>query len=249
MKRLSTSRFKEVRAGHPTVLAPDDPAVIEARPIYTNVATEQDHRFGIGEPFPNETVLKDGRDNRKLHSITYGVPIFTVTLRERADCPAHCAQFRSCFGNHMNWARRFIIGDAFYEAVQLECELLSLDFPDGFRIRLHTLGDFVSVEYVQFWEQMLELHPALLIYGYTHWRKSDEIGREIEKLNRRYQHGRFCIRWSDGSGEWSTRVFDTPSAEPIRDGYSMCPHEIKGTSCADCKVCWESPKPIGFTQH
>ena len=248
-RRLSTSRFKSVRAGHAIVLAADHPAMVENRPLFTNAATADKHRHGVGPVYPGETVLKSGANNRKIHSVRFGIPDFTLTLRERTDCPLHCAERARCLGNHEFRHRRYEVTSAFYRAVRDECELNSLLHPDGWRLRLHVLGDFISPAYVRFWAEMLAKHEPLGIWGYTHWRKTDPIGRELEKLNRQYQHGRFCIRWSGGHGAWSTRVFDTHSDERVRDGYTMCAHEFKGIACADCTLCWTSPKPIGFTAH
>jgi hypothetical protein len=253
-RNLSRSRFAKVKEpGSAHVLPPFHPAMIENRPLFAKRATEETRRQGfhggIGVPLAGENVIKAAENNRKIHSASFLEPIGTITLRERTDCPLHCPIRDICYGNSMPWARRFIVGPEFYAAVQRDCELWSLNNPSGWRLRLHVLGDFNSVTYVRFWARMLAEFAPLKIYGYTAWRSTDPIGREIDALNRKYEYERFCVRFSNSTGPWSTRVFRTVSTEHIRDGHMMCLHEIDGRGCADCKACWQSPVPIGFTAH
>jgi hypothetical protein len=44
-----------------------------------------------------------------------GFFIFTLTLEERATCPRTCLEWKTCYGNSMNWARRIKHGRAFEE--------------------------------------------------------------------------------------------------------------------------------------
>jgi hypothetical protein len=65
---------------------------------------------------------------------------------------------------------------------------------EGIVIRLHVLGDFYSVDYVKFWEEMLIRHPKLCLFGYTA-RKGDNIAHAIWLLNKRFSD-RCVIRHS-----------------------------------------------------
>ena len=42
-------------------------------------------------------------------------------------------------------------------------------------IRLHVLGDFYSVGYVEMWRKLLVLHKNLYVWGYTHVTPSDNL--------------------------------------------------------------------------
>jgi hypothetical protein len=82
--------------------------------------------------------------------------------------------------------------------------LLSVRNRVGVLIRLHALGDFFSVEYVEFWGRMLTKHPNLAIYGYTA-RKSGPIMWAIGQLYGAFQD-RALIRYSDGGFPFMSTV-------------------------------------------
>ena len=98
-----------------------------------------------------------------------GFPIYGLTLEEACDVsdklpplalvlwkPAHAVELR-----------RWQAGPDLEWRLAREVALLSIDRPKGFAIRLHDLGDFYSTDYVALWARLLELHPALHVWGYT----------------------------------------------------------------------------------
>ena len=57
-------------------------------------------------------------------------------------------------GNRMNFADRVQADADLFWRLQREVQLLAAEHPDGFAVRLHILGDFFSVEYVQLWARL-----------------------------------------------------------------------------------------------
>jgi hypothetical protein len=225
-------------------LAPDHPAMIDNRPLFT---------WKIGEPAQGERVIKSGSHNRKLDAGTFrGVdrkhPIMGITLRERTDCPPTCVARDVCTGNKMHYARRFVVGPRFYDFVTRECAELSLDYPDGWLLRLHILGDFVSAEYVGFWEQRLVENPPLKIFGFTAHERGNEIGRRIDAVSEKFGWRRFAIRFSGGTGPTrSAHVLNDLPSEKVVDGFHVCPAKMHwAESCSRCGLCWNSELNIGF---
>jgi hypothetical protein len=129
-----------------------------------------------------------------------------------------------------------------------ECTELSLDFPDGWLLRLHVLGDFPSLEYVDFWAERLAEHGPLRIFGFTAHERDSQIGQRIHALTEKFGWRRFAIRFSGGKGPTrSARVWTTPVREKVRDGFHVCPAKMHwAESCARCGLCWTSELNIGF---
>ena len=117
-----------------------------------------------------------------------------------------------------------------------ELEHLSKVHPEGFVIRLHVLGDFFSIDYVEFWANALRAYPMLHLFGYTH--RTGEIGEAIAK---HLQNDRAWIRFSDRGGDMSANV----GGEGI-----ICPEQTgKTASCLTCGLCWTTTKAIAFIEH
>ena len=122
-------------------------------------------------PVEGNTILKPGRNNKKLgFKITSkrwkGKKLYSLTLTERDTCPTSCHHWEDCYGDNMPFAHRF---RAVGLEQKLETELAALieSNPSGIVVRLHVLGDFYSIDYVKFWEEMLFKHPSLCLFGYT----------------------------------------------------------------------------------
>lgn len=93
-----------------------------------------------------------------------GAKMLCLSLTERATCPKSCRHWRDCYGNNLHLSNR-ILTDGLMEA--LEAEISALNPKKKFAIRLHIIGDFWSVEYVEFWRRMLETYPNIMIWGFT----------------------------------------------------------------------------------
>ena len=118
--------------------------------------------------YPYE-IIKRSRNSklgRKVNKGRWrGMPIYTVTLPERRTCPAYCEQWGICYGNHMPFAHRIDPlpdPELFIQRIQEEVAVLSYKHRrTGFVVRLHVLGDFFSVEYVEAWYRLFTKYDNL----------------------------------------------------------------------------------------
>jgi hypothetical protein len=134
--------------------------------------------------------------------------------------------------------------------LEREVALLDIGHPDGFAVRLHILGDFYSVEYVDLSGKLLERHPALHIWGYTA-HIDGPIADALAALVKRYPD-RFVIRFSDAPEPFAagptTITIELPHQTPA--DAILCPEQIAKTeSCSTCALCWQSKRRIAFLQH
>jgi hypothetical protein len=229
----------------------DHPAVVAGRTVFpTTVRQPSRDANGLW-------ALKSGVNNRKIGGLILkarwkGLPVYTLTLEERATCPTTCRHWRSCYGNKMHRAQRMQAGPDLEWRLERDVARLRMKHPDGFAVRLHTLGDFNSVEYVEFWGRLLERHPALHIWGYTARCniKDDPIAAALVALIKR--HGdRFAIRFSDAPFPFpfpATITVETEAQKPA--DATVCPEQVgKTESCSTCALCWQTDKRIAFIQH
>lgn len=166
-----------------------------------------------------------------------GLPSYTLTLEERATCPS-CPIWDDCYGNNMPFATRFDASDGgglLVAALRPELDVLDALHPDGYSIRLHVLGDFFSVEYINFWHAQLHRRPGLMLFGYTH--VGGTMRAAIDKVFD--HHGfRFNILQSDGLLNGSGRPVALLETSPGADQLPMCPYyQEKVEDCLDCGLC------------
>jgi hypothetical protein len=182
-----------------------------------------------------------------------GFPAYTLTLEERATCPTSCRHWRSCYGNKMHWTERMEAGTDLEWRLIREIALLDIDHPNGFAVRLHNLGDFYAVGYVELWRTLLERHSALHVWGYTARvdAKDDPIAAALVAVVQRHWN-RFAIRFSNASLS-STECPTTISIETAHQkppDAILCPEQVgKTESCSTCGLCWNSKRRIAFLQH
>lgn len=196
-------------------------------------------------------ILVSGMNSRKTgRQVTKGkwagMPIYTLTLEERATCPATCREWSTCYGNNMHFARRIIADEVFEARLSAELENLNTLHPKGFVVRLHILGDFYSTEYVDLWRRALDELPALRVFGYTARLLSDPIGQLLFRLAA-MRWDRFAMRFSGvGMQTMASEVVDTPDqAIGI-----LCPAQAnEKLSCATCALCWSTERTISFLRH
>lgn len=214
-----------------------------------------DLRSALGETiFPTtrrhpkelKRVLKEGKNSRKIGShITKGrwkgMPIFTLTLEERATCPRSCLEWSNCYGNHMHFAQRIQPGHDLTAALEKELQKLNRNHRKGFAVRLHVLGDFYHENYVYFWAHMLDQFKRLHVFGFTAHQKNTPIGSVIDWMNG-YWDDRFYIRFSGIDTEVVDRKEEVSGI--------LCPvQEDKTDCCGTCGLCWQTTKKISFLRH
>ena len=242
MKLHAKRRFQsKPTVGAPYALAKDHPAVVEGRTLF---------RANVVTPGSQLRLLKSGEHSKKIGShvtkgLLRGAPIYTLTLEERATCPADCAHWRDCYGNRMHWSKRIQPGEEFLPRLGAELGRLQ-EMHEAFLVRLHVLGDFYSVEYVHFWQAALHRLTGLFIYGYSA-RRGCDIAGALDIMN---LHPRASIRWSDG-GEGEFRSVTVSDESQAREaGAVVCPAQTGKTECCGtCALCWATPKTIAFLRH
>lgn len=225
-----------------------DPAAMEGHTRYKAM---------VFQPDEHTRVFKSGHHNKKigkkvLRGRWSGMPIYTLTLEERATCPRSCHHWLDCYGNKMHWSQRLAHGQELEEFMELELMRLQQTHPGGFVIRLHILGDFYSIGYVVRWLGWLKQFPALRVYGYTAHRPGTPIGDSVNALRKRIPE-RFAIRVSLPAGE---AVRGWPAAVTVRPGEQRppgvsCPAQQDQTECCStCALCWDMmDKAVLFVEH
>lgn len=237
-------RFESIEAkGSRSRLSESHPALVEGRTIMPP---------RVFAPGDLPRLLVSGVNSRKIGKKVMkgrwrGFPIFTLTLEERATCPRTCAEWRTCYGNNMQYARRIAHGPELETMLWGELEAKHAEHPGGFAVRLHVLGDFYSTEYVDLWRRALAAFPSLHVFGFTaRHPENDPIGRELHRLVITHWH-RFAIRYSGvHAREGGAIVIERGDATP----HVVCPAQTGGTDCcATCALCWHSDRTIAFWRH
>lgn len=198
------------------------------------------------------TILKQGKDSRKLGDIVEkgrwkGQKIFCLTLEERHTCPRACLEWATCYGNGMPFAHRIMDDGTLLRRLWGELAALNARHTRGFVVRLHVLGDFYSVEYVEFWRQALIDFPALNVFGFSaRWDYAQSLDKALLELVVD-QGERFMIRFSGADIDtFGSQVVDAP--EEARG--ILCPAQSdEKRSCASCALCMNSNRTITFLRH
>lgn len=212
------------------------------------------HRKGVKPVSDVKNVLVSGHNNVKIGrdvrkgKLFRGYWIYTLSLEERATCPRTCRHWETCYGNNMPYAKRIEHGPALEAQLAREIPaLLSVRGRPGILVRLHALGDFYSVGYVEFWDRMLRTYPNLAVYGYTARRLDDPIGLAVAWL--KAAHGeRFAVRYSDGGAALDCTL-SVRTADPVPDAF-LCPEQTGATAgCGTCGLCWGTRRNVAFVEH
>jgi hypothetical protein len=238
----ATSRFILNVHGHAdraqAALRDNHPALREGRTIFpTTVHSAKDAHH----------VLISGHDNGKLGAVVSkgawaGMPMYHLSLEERATCPRSCQQWDTCFGNAMPLAKRWRFDGHLRTALDRDLERLDVQHPHGYVVRLHVLGDFPNRLYVAAWAAWLQQHPLLRIWGYTAHLRESETGFAIAHLTLVYPE-RFRIRFSVGAGAphgpaQTTVLWRQPESHRVPEGL-VCPLQLQKTrTCGSCALCW-----------
>ena len=198
------------------------------------------------------SVLKKGSSNKKLgFKVTAkkwrGKRLYSLTLVERETCPTTCHHWEDCYGNNMPFAHRFST-NGIEDKLRIEIASLLEKHKEGIVIRLHVLGDFFSVDYVKFWEDMLFENKKLCLFGYTGRQLDTRIGNAIRILNLRF--GERCVIRHSWNKE-SKGISELYAAEESFEGKSfICPEQTgKVKDCASCGLCWTTNKTVKFLSH
>lgn len=245
--RGTLARFAGIKPGGRAVrLAADHPATLEGRTLFPSTVVHAD---------TSPRLLVSGANQRKIGKLITkgrwkGMPIYCLTLEERATCPRSCAVWHECYGNNMHLARRHRHGEALEHRLIDELLELGKAHPDGFVVRLHILGDFYSVAYVELWHELMKLIPSLHVFGFTAHRPASEIGRAIVRWLAwadDFTDTRAWIRFSGFEAHGlGALVIDNPSDSR----HVVCPAQTGATDCCGtCGLCWTMDRTIEFVRH
>ena len=177
-----------------------------------------------------------------------GYVIFTLTLEERATCPRECYHWDDCYGNNMAFAHRIEHGPALEAKLEQELSELCATYK-GVIVRLHVLGDFYSVQYVELWQSFLSKYDNLAVWGYTGNTRNSDIGLAIRAVRGGFGN-RFAVRFSNDL-DFAFSANSTERAEPVAGQSFICPEQTGQVSnCANCALCWSADdRQVLFMTH
>ena len=211
----------------------------------------------------SERVIKESTNVKLGKRVTKGklkgFKILTVTLEERKTCPRSCAHWANCYGNNMPFATRYAANDNLVERMESELVELQRKNPKGFLVRLHILGDFYSVAYVDKWKEWLARFPALHVYGYTANQPDAQdatesgIGQAVLSIQQS-EPIRFAVRFSGNFEREDMTALsgdDARATDMVATGKAfVCPVQTgKTDSCGTCGLCWTASKAVVFLTH
>ena len=230
-------------------LPADHDAVREKRTLFPST---------VVDPADSPRLLVSGENNPKLGDrVTKGpwkgMPIYQLTLEERATCPETCHHWLTCYGNGMQRARRHRPSPDLPDLLAKEIGQLAEKHPKGFVVRLHNLGDFYNPGYVRLWGNFLQAFRPLHVFGYTAWPVDTPIGDAVRKL-RDEQWDRFAIRTSGPRPEPAgATTIDYVPDRPVQPDGIVCPAQSGRTDCCGtCGLCWHpnaKDETIVFVLH
>jgi hypothetical protein len=221
-------------------LKPGNPALVNAVTIHPKQVKQPEEVAKLLKPASNNTKLGKG-ENIVIKGHWRGMPMFQLSLQERASCPSSCKQWDDCYGNNMFGAHRIDhTGERFYELLEAEVDHLAKRYRYGFVVRLHVLGDFPDRKYVEFWKRKKQEYLHMQIFGFSAHTPDSDMGKLIAELNAMGAWIRFS---NAGSHPMSANVGTD------FDGVT-CPVQTGATeSCLTCALCWSTPRNINFLPH
>lgn len=228
------------------------PSLQEARTVFTSQVKPVSTKVSLLKSCKSNN--KIGKGSKYIEKGDWkGMPIYTLTLEERKTCPTYCNHWKTCYGNNMFLAHRYKHGAVLQSKLDNELGILSKKYPKGFVIRLHILGDFYSVKYVNFWERMFAKYKALHVFGYTGRDPYlDPIGKSIRHKLNRTRGNRCLIRFSQNEENDGDIYFAGQYGEIHIPSELPCPEQSNKTkSCLTCGLCWNKnvTKTITFKTH
>jgi hypothetical protein len=167
-------------AGHANALKDDHYSILNSTTVFHNKNLVE-----VEDLTDKITALKKSKNEKigpkviKGHPHWRGASFLTLTLTERATCPRQCKHWNDCYGNNLHQANR-LQTEGLMEAIEAELAVLGKFKNRKYAIRLHVIGDFYSVEYVEFWKRMLETYDNILVFGYTaHAIDNSHLARKV----------------------------------------------------------------------
>ncbi|MGW8177247.1 MAG: GP88 family protein [bacterium] len=176
--------------------------------------------------------------------------IANFSLPAMKTCPGKtkfCKRF--CYGQR-NWYRTERVKQGLWDRYFIS---LSPQFADRVigeikdkkikLVRIHTVGDFYSVEYIKKWEKIARACAgSTKFYGYTRSWRVDELRPHLEYLMENF------LVWLRASIDYTThqqKPEGWATFSSVDGDGKLCPHDSgKVMFCRDCGICWNSFTPI-----
>lgn len=226
-------------------LKPNHAALSNATTIHLHALRQPDEINQILKPVSNNGKLGKGFTHVSKGRWA-GMPMYGLTLHERATCPSSCKQWDNCFGNNMAFAHRVDHRHSeFRQRVEDELHNLTRKHKQGLLLRLHILGDFVDEDYVLWWRSIQAQYPRVHVFGYTAHTPDSPTGKRIDEWNNATD--KTWIRFSNAGDNPDVLVANVETHSTVG---IPCPEQTgKTESCLTCALCWTTEKPILFREH
>ena len=122
-------------------------AIDNGRTIYTNNVYDSISHNGRLLKVSSNKKLGKTKIVKGRHKGKY---IYSLSLEERKTCPTSCFHWKTCYGNNMPFAHRFIANENLLVKLEEEIKLLSKKHKEGILIRLHVVGIFILLSMLNF---------------------------------------------------------------------------------------------------
>jgi len=208
----------------------------------------------VREPNPDEDVLTSSTHNGKIKGPQFVVGIaaghasYTLSLTEVESCPPSCRFIDPnskvpCKAMSYWTLTRYRYGAVLRARIAENLDALDTRHPNGFWIFLHVAGDLDvyrndDPEYALMWEQHLQDHPALNVWGNTHCGRTSRIGQVVTRMNS-MRGRRSVMRFSHDIGPYSSTTIRT-KADRERGDF-VCLADYLKVSCMECALCIDRP--------
>ena len=141
-------------------------------------------------------------------------------------------------------------------SAQIKTQLAQAAHPTA--VRVHSSGDFFSIDYVNFWRRLAEEHTSIAFWAYTRSWANPELLLALSELERMPNVHLFAS-WDQTmppppQGWRRAYVVDTIEAlSSVEDsfGFLPCPEQVQALpNCASCGFCIRrDSRSVGFLLH
>ena len=101
-----------------------DLAVLSGKTMFEKTVKPAKDRKSILQSVASNTKIGKG-GNIITKGIWKGMPMYSLTLEERATCPKDCGQWNNCYGNNSPFRIRVQIDETFYDKLEKELDKLN----------------------------------------------------------------------------------------------------------------------------
>lgn len=226
-------------------IPPKHPAVLEGRTLFPK-SVKHPQLFSLLKPASSNSKLSTG-SNFIQKGKWKGSYLVSLTLEERKTCPSYCHHWVDCYGNNMYMSTRYKHGNGLEIGLDVELNRLCKKY-NSVVVRLHILGDFYSVDYVNLWDELLDKYHNLKVFGYTaRFEYNDPIYDALEEVRLKHKD-RWWVRYSANRNNNDHQIFAV-NENFIGDSF-VCPQQTnKVADCISCGVCWQTNKSVMFLTH